>query len=59
MTFFSGERVIVASTNYIRINSYQREVDAHHADAVTVQREPCASGQGAEAVPKTFWVCPE
>ena len=59
MTFFSGERVIVASTDYIRINSYQSEVDAHHADAVTVQREPCASGQGAEAVPKTFWICPE
>ena len=59
ITFLSDERVIVASTDYVRINSYQREVDAHHADAVTVQREPCASGQGAEAVPKAFWVCPE
>ena len=59
LTFFSGERVIVASTDYIRINRYQREVDAHRAEAVTVQREPCASGQGAEAVPATFWVCPE
>ena len=49
----------MASTDYVRINSYQREVDAHRAEAVTVQREPCASGQGAEAVPKTFWVCPE
>jgi hypothetical protein len=59
LTFFSGERVIVASTDYVRINSYQREVEAHRAEAVTVQREPCASGKGAEAVPATFWVCPE
>jgi hypothetical protein len=59
MTFFSDERVIVASTDYIRINSYQRIVDAHRADAVTVQREPCTSGKGAEAVPATFWICPE
>lgn len=56
-TFYSGERVIVASTDSVRISSYQDQVGAHAADAVTVQREPCRDGNGAEAVAGNYWVC--
>jgi hypothetical protein len=58
-TFLAGERVVIASTDTVRINSYQKEVDAHRAEAVTVQREPCRNGAGPEAVPGTYWICRE
>ncbi len=58
-TFLAGERVVIASTETVRINRYQREVDAHRAEAVTVQREPCRNGVGPEAVPGTYWICRE
>ena len=48
---------MIASTETVRINAYQREVDAHRAEAVMVQREPCQNGVGPEAVPGTYWIC--
>ena len=56
-TFLAGERVIVASTDTVRITPYQHAVEEHRAAAVTVQRQPCANGQGDEAVSGTYWVC--
>jgi hypothetical protein len=56
-TFLAGERVIVASTDTVRITSYQQAVDEHRDRAVNVQRQPCARGGGAEAVPGTYWIC--
>ena len=56
-TFYTGERVIVASTDTVRISSYQEQVAAHDADAVTVQRQPCRDGGGTEAVAGAYWVC--
>ncbi len=58
-TFLAGERVVIASTETVRINGYQSEVDAHRAEAVTVQREPCRNNVGPEAVPGTYWICRE
>lgn len=42
LDFLSRERVIVASTDLIRIPEYQEEVEAHAADAVVLQRLPCS-----------------
>jgi hypothetical protein len=44
ITFLSGERVIVASTEKVRISSYQSLVERNSADAVTLRRRPCAEG---------------
>lgn len=58
-TFLSRERVLLASTDMIRIDDYQRQVDAHRAEAVTVQTTPCAGDGGTEAVAGMYWVCPD
>ena len=58
-TFLADERVVVASTDLVRINAYQDQVDAHPAEAVLVQTSPCGRAGGAEAVPGMYWVCPE
>jgi len=41
VSFLSRERIIVASNDVIRIPEYQKEVEAHAADAVNLQRQPC------------------
>ena len=56
-TFYTGERVIVASTTSVRISSYQEQVAAQGTDAVTIQRQPCSDGGGTEAVAGNYWVC--
>jgi hypothetical protein len=56
-TFLAGEQVIVASTDTVRITPYQQAVEEHRDAAVTVQRQPCANGQGDEAVSGAYWVC--
>jgi hypothetical protein len=55
-TFLTGEKTIIASTDTVRIHSYQAEVARHDSHAVLVQRQPC-SGPGAEAVTGNYWVC--
>ena len=57
-TFLARERVIVASTDLVRIAAYQEQVERHRAEAVTVQTSPCGAAGGAEAVPGMYWVCP-
>lgn len=44
ITFFSRERVIVASTETIRISAYQAEFDRHVNEAVSLPRLPCEGG---------------
>jgi hypothetical protein len=39
--FLSRERVIVASTDVVRIPEYQQQVEAHAQDAVSLVRQPC------------------
>lgn len=55
-TFLARERVIVASTDTVRISSYQEEVARHDTQAKIIQRQPCA-GPGAEAVKGNYWIC--
>lgn len=55
-TFLTREKVVIASTDTVRIDHYQRQVAAHDAEARIVQRQPCA-GPGAEAVAGNYWVC--
>jgi hypothetical protein len=56
-TFLAKEKVVIASTDTVRITSYQRDVDQNRDRAVNVQRQPCGNGQGAEAVAGAYWVC--
>ena len=55
-TFYTDERVVMASTDTVRITSYQKDVAAHAEAAVDVQRQPC-TGAGVEAVKGTYWLC--
>jgi hypothetical protein len=56
-TFLANEKVVVDAIDTVRITAYQKEVAAHDAEAVNVQREPCRDGTGEEAVAGTFWIC--
>lgn len=44
VTFLSRERVIVASTETVRIPSYQTRVEQNQANAARLQRTPCDEG---------------
>ena len=41
------------------VEEYQRLVEAHLAQAVTIQNSTCPSAGGAEAVQGMYWVCPD
>jgi hypothetical protein len=56
-TFLANEKVVLASTDTVRITSYQHAVEQNRDRAVNVQRQPCSNGQGAEAVAGAYWVC--
>lgn len=45
VTFLTGERVKIASTDYVRIEEYQRLAREQGADVVTIQAEPCPGGE--------------
>ncbi len=42
--FLSRERVILASTDFLRIPAYQTLVDAHASSAASIERVPCTGG---------------
>jgi hypothetical protein len=44
VAFLSRERVIVASTETVRVSAHQAEVQRHVSEAVTLQRQPCDTG---------------
>ena len=44
VNFLSQEQVILASTTFIRVESYQRIVEEHGDRAVSIERTPCTSG---------------
>jgi hypothetical protein len=44
VTFFSREKAIIASTDVVRIEPYQRIVNAHAAEAVSIAADPCPGG---------------
>lgn len=49
IAFLSGERVIVASTDKVRIGAYQSRVEANAANAVRLRRQPCNSGRAVSS----------
>jgi hypothetical protein len=57
VTFLAHERVIVASDDVVRIDEYQRIVNEHIAEAVTISRT--GDCDGARPVPQTgVYFCP-
>ena len=55
VTFRSGETVIMASSDFIRIRQYQDIVSRRRSDAVRVTRSPCEGGQEVAG----YHVCPQ
>jgi len=55
IAFLSNERILVSSTNRVRILAYEREVASHRAEAVRLARSPCEGG--TLALPG-FYFCP-
>jgi hypothetical protein len=44
ITFLSQERIILASSDFVRIRTYNTIVAEHAAEAVRISRTPCAGG---------------
>lgn len=53
LTFLTDERIIVKSSDFIRIQEYQRIVDAHANEVLRIEREPCAGGE--EVMPRVYF----
>ncbi|MGH9386770.1 MAG: hypothetical protein ACRD2N_21070 [Vicinamibacterales bacterium] len=58
-TFLTGDRVMIASTDVVRIDSYQRLASAHPRETVTLLRKPCPQPGGQEIVSGQYWLCRE
>ncbi len=57
VTFLSGERVHVATSEHPRISQYQAEEESHRKELVLIQKVPCVASAGHEVVAGVFWVC--
>jgi hypothetical protein len=55
VTFLTNERVIVASSDFVRIQSYQQIVADHRAESVLISRQQCDNG---ERMFEGVWFCP-
>jgi hypothetical protein len=55
LTFLTNERVIVASEDFVRIEEYQKAVEAHHGEAFRISREPC---EGGRVLSGNLYLCP-
>lgn len=53
LTFLTDERIIVKSSDFIRIQEYQRIVDAHANESLRIEREPCPGGE--EVMPRVYF----
>jgi hypothetical protein len=54
VTFLTGERVKVASTDLQRISEYQTLADEAGRHAVTISEEPCGPGERADQVDRWY-----
>jgi hypothetical protein len=45
ISFMTQERIVVAATDFVRVRTYNRIVDQHAAEVVTIARAPCAGGR--------------
>jgi len=55
VSFLSNERIIVASTEVVRIKEYQRIVAEHHSESVLISRTAC---DGGSRLLPGLYVCP-
>jgi hypothetical protein len=55
IAFLSDERIIVASSNRVRIRLYQEQVNVHRSEAVWIRRTRCKDG---EQVMDGLYFCP-
>ena len=54
VSFMTGERIIVASDDAVKVRTYNRIVDAHASEAIRISRRPCSNGQ---QLTPAFWSC--
>jgi hypothetical protein len=54
LTFLTDERIVVKSSDFIRIQEYQKIVDAHANEMMRIERDPCSGSE--EILPRVF-VC--
>lgn len=45
MSFLTRERVVATAWNRVRILEYEKDVEAHRANAVRIERKPCPGGR--------------
>ena len=45
LTFLTDERIVVKSSDFVRIREYEKIVDAHAAEMVRIERDPCPGGE--------------
>lgn len=50
VTFVSGERVRVASRDFVRVQEYQDEFERQTTSGVTLSEEPCPGGRAVDSV---------
>lgn len=53
LTFLTDERIIVKSSDFIRVQEYQRGVDAHANEMLRIERDPCPGGE--EVMPRVYF----
>ena len=56
LTFLTDERIIVKSSDFVRIQEYQRVVDSHANEMTRIERDPCPGGE--EVMPRVY-LCPQ
>ena len=54
VTFMTRERILVASTEVVKVRTHNNEVDAHRAEAIRISRQPC---DGGDQLTRAFWSC--
>ena len=52
ITFLTDERIILKSSDFVRIREYERVVDAHATESIRIERDPCPGGE--EIMPRVF-----
>ena len=56
LTFLTDERIVIKSSDFVRIREYEKVVDAHAAEMVRIERDPCPGGE--EILPRVFFCRP-
>ena len=54
VTFLTRERIVVASTEVVKVRTHNNEVDVHRGEATLISRRPC---NGGEQLTAAFWSC--